>query len=520
MDPTSAAEATPLQQPPLCDAMDGFATSFGHLVKLVDDGALEDLDGPGLVGFLQMFETVRNAMPVIDHALIRTATERDVPHTLCQSSMRRVLTQALRISQPEAGRRVRAAEQLGERCSMTGEPLAPLRPHLAQAQRRGEVTPEQVAVIDAALRQVDGRGFDPADVDAGEQILVTAAGEVGPSDLRSLGEQVVEAIDPDGTVPDDQIQQDRRFFHLRRAADGSFRGEFRLTPQAGAKLKAILDPLAALHTTSFCLGGDTTGTEAAGSLSSCPEPVDGQADGVAGGAASASEPVDPCLEPVEGQADGVAGGAEQKVVEPDPRTWGQRLHDAVEAVCDRLLRSDALPDTGGTPATVILTIDADKLRERTGAGHFADGSPISAQAVADLADQADLAWCVKNTHGAVLALGRSRRIATRPQTLALIARDGGCSFPACEVPPQWCERHHIVSWIDGGATDLDNLTFLCGYHHANFANRGWTCRLNADRLPAWIPPKWVDRHQRPIVHPRIRIRHWRPQQPLPDTDPP
>src|SRR6478736_5402312 len=90
MDPTSAAEATPLQQPPLFDAM---------------------------VGFLQMFETVRNAMPVIDHALIRTATERDVPHTLCQSSMRRVLTQALRISQPEAGRRVRAAEQLGERCS-------------------------------------------------------------------------------------------------------------------------------------------------------------------------------------------------------------------------------------------------------------------------------------------------------------------------------------------------------------------------------------------------------------------
>ena len=119
MDPTSAPdgvwEATPLPQAPLFDAMDGFATSFGHLVKVVDDGGLEDLDAPGLVGFLQMFETVRNAMPVIDHAVIRTATERDVPHTLCQSSMRRVLTQALRLSQPEAGRRVRAAEQLGER---------------------------------------------------------------------------------------------------------------------------------------------------------------------------------------------------------------------------------------------------------------------------------------------------------------------------------------------------------------------------------------------------------------------
>jgi hypothetical protein len=368
-------------------------------------------------------------------------------------------------------------------------------------------------------------------VAAGEQILVTAAGEVGPSDLRSLAEKVVEAIDPDGTVPDDQLQQDRRFFHFRRAADGSFRGEFRLTPQAGAKLKAILDPLAAPHPTSFCLGGENTDTSgitagaggaasAAGPLGRCPEPVEGQAAGTAGagGAASAAGPLFACPEPVEGQAGG-PGGAE-RVVEADQRTYGQRLHDALEAVCDRLLRSDVLPDTGGTPATVILTIDADKLQARTGAGHFADGSPISAQAVVDLADEADLAWCVKNTHGAVLALGRSRRIASRPQTLALIARDGGCSFPGCEVPPEWCERHHIVAWIDGGATDLDNLTLLCGYHHANFASRGWTCRLNTDRLPAWIPPTWVDRQQRPIIHPRIRIRRWRPQQPLPDTDPP
>ena len=119
------------------------------------DRVLMEKDPHGLVEFAQMFETVRNAMPVVDHALIRTANERDVPHALCQSSMGRVLTQALRISQPEAGRRVRAAEQLAERRSMTGAPLGPLRPHLAQAQRRGEVTPEQVGVIDAALRQVD-----------------------------------------------------------------------------------------------------------------------------------------------------------------------------------------------------------------------------------------------------------------------------------------------------------------------------------------------------------------------------
>jgi hypothetical protein len=92
-------------------------------------------------------------------------------------------------------------------------------------------------------------------------------------------------------------------------------------------------------------------------------------------------------------------------------------------------------------------------------------------------------------------------------------------FLTCDIAPEWCERHHI-SWIDGGTTDLDNMTLPCKYHHHYFANRGWTCRMNADQLPEWIPPTWIDRHQHPILHPRIRIRRWRPQSPLPGLAPP
>ena len=91
------------------------------------------------------------------------------------------------------------------------------------------------------------------------------------------------------------------------------------------------------------------------------------------------------------------------------------------------------------------------------------------------------------------------------QTVALIARDGGCSFPGCDRPPEWCERHHIVEWSRGGKTDLDNLTLLCAYHHHNFASRGWTCVM-IDGLPAWIPPPWVDRERRPLRHARITAR--------------
>ena len=38
------------------------------------------------------------------------------------------------------------------------------------------------------------------------------------------------------------------------------------------------------------------------------------------------------------------------------------MHDALNDMCDRLLRSNnAVPDSGGTPATVIVTIDLDDL---------------------------------------------------------------------------------------------------------------------------------------------------------------
>ncbi|HEX8509564.1 MAG TPA: HNH endonuclease signature motif containing protein, partial [Propionibacteriaceae bacterium] len=85
----------------------------------------------------------------------------------------------------------------------------------------------------------------------------------------------------------------------------------------------------------------------------------------------------------------------------------------------------------------------------------------------------------------------------------------------CTRPPQWCERHHIIEWAAGGTTDLDNLTLLCRYHHHNYAQRGWTCRLNNDRLPEWTPPRWLDPTQTPILNSRIRAHHDTPKRERP-----
>jgi hypothetical protein len=327
-------------------ALDQLNVSLDHLVKIVEDGGLDGLDDAGLVGFLHGFEQVRNRLPLVDHAMIGESTRRNLAEALCQSSLARLLTVTLRLSPGEAVRRVRAAEAVTERMSMTGEPLEPVRPVLAAAQRAGEVNPEQVGIIERALSRVDRPGFDPADITAGEKLLTRFATEFGPKELKRLAEQVVDHIDPDGSLPNEQLNADRRFVHLRQTKDGAYAGEFRLTAECGVKLQALLGPLAKPRNNTT-VGPDGALIEA-----------------------------------------------------PDPRHHGQRMHDALEDVCDRLLRADsAIPDAGGTPATVIITIDIDDLLAKTGYGVASDGTLIRTDTVAGLADQADVYTAFLTGHG-------------------------------------------------------------------------------------------------------------------------
>ena len=137
----------------------------------------------------------------------------------------------------------------------------------------------------------------------------------------------------------------------------------------------------------------------------------------------------------------------------------QRLHDALEEACARLLKAADQP-SGGIPASVIVTISLDDLLAKAGLADTADGSQLTSDQLLRIADEADIWPTIIDRNGVPLALGRTRRLASAGQTMALIARDGGCSFPGCTHPPAWCDRHHILDWILGGLTDLDNLTLL------------------------------------------------------------
>ena len=154
-------------------AFDALTVQYEHLLKLLEDGGLEGYDNTRFVAYLQGFERFRNRLSLADHQSVRDAQGRDLAGELCHSTLPRALAATLRISPAEAGRRVRAAEALSGRMCMTGQPLAPVRPYLAAAQRDGDVCAEQVDIIERGLAKVSGPGFDPAEVEWGEEKLAS-----------------------------------------------------------------------------------------------------------------------------------------------------------------------------------------------------------------------------------------------------------------------------------------------------------------------------------------------------------
>ena len=92
-----------------------------------------------------------------------------------------------------------------------------------------------------------------------------------------------------------------------------------------------------------------------------------------------------------------------------------------------------------------------------------------------------------------LDVGRASRVVSPAQRSALAVRDGGCVFSDCDRPLAWCEAHHLVHWIDGGPTDLDNLALLCRAHHRAVHEGGWRLERDPDGRLTAVPPH--RRHQ-------------------------
>ena len=273
------------QWPPVDVALDAFDTALNGLIETVEAGGLDQLTAHQKVAVWRRFETFRNRLPLIDHTLIADAEATDLAGSYCASTLNMFLVQVLQLSPGEAASRVRAAAAVGPRTSMLGEKLEPVLPRLAALQREGEVSVEKVQIVERAMQKLSRPDLHPQDVETAEQLLTDHAPILGPTDLRRYALHVVNAADPDGPAPiDDQLQQDRRYLELKQRRDGMWHMQGKLTTTVGAQLTAILDPLTKPRTTN--------------------------------------------LEDENGQTTQI----------PDERPHGQRLHDAVDEACGRLLK--------------------------------------------------------------------------------------------------------------------------------------------------------------------------------------
>jgi Domain of unknown function (DUF222)/HNH endonuclease len=150
-----------------------------------------------------------------------------------------------------------------------------------------------------------------------------------------------------------------------------------------------------------------------------------------------------------------------------------------------------LASGGGSQAQIQVTSSIETLLGLAGAPAAEmelSALPISAKTVERLACDSSIARVLLDSDSVVIDVGRSKRVVSEPARRALNARDGHCRWPGCERPASWSAAHHVVHWIHGGTTDLDNLVLLCHRHHWMVHEGSWQIVRDHDGRMLTIPP--------------------------------
>ena len=164
-----------------------------------------------------------------------------------------------------------------------------------------------------------------------------------------------------------------------------------------------------------------------------------------------------------------------KPIPDDRRTASQRRAEALTDLCRRQLDGGGLPLTGGQRPHLYVSVPVETLRGDPGApgAEMRWSGPVVGELARRLHCDCVRTEITVGPGGEPLAIGRPTRTIRGPLRTLLIARDGGCRFPGCTRPPEWCDGHHIVRKALGGPTVLENLVLLCRFHHRCVHEGGW-----------------------------------------------
>jgi hypothetical protein len=195
------------------------------------------------------------------------------------------------------------------------------------------------------------------------------------------------------------------------------------------------------------------------------------------------------------QADRIPVDPDTGVFDP----YSQRMADGLVQVC-----ATTGDQTTTTPPQVTVFADLEALTTETGGvTELAHRGLVPNQTARRLSCDCVVETVI--TDGSVI-VGVGRNTRTVPGWLRRLVthRDGGtCRFPGCGNQG-WLQVHHIQHWSRGGATDLDNLILLCGFHHRFVHEHDWHITTSKHNQFQFRRPDWtLYPKPRPGLHPRL-----------------
>lgn len=402
---------------------EGVASVVGGRLDVVEsalDGLtplLERLEGADAVAVCERLMRLKARVTSASITAARVVDESGAARAAGATSAAALIAGSFGGDNGEGARMVRAAKALKSATRTEG------------ALARGEISERQAGIIADALAALPA-GVTPEQRETCESTLLSDAPRLTVKDLKRRGDRIADAIMPDkvdeieNTIIErrEKIARQKTEFSMFDRKDGTFEGRFVIPEAQADMLRTLID--------------------------------------------AASAPRRRHLTDDEARAQ-------------DELSYAQRRGMAFCALIEHL-PTDGYATTGGTPATLAVSIQLDDLRSGLAAATLSTGTRISAGETRRLACQAGIIPAVFGGGSLPLDLGRLKRLFSSKQRFILAIRDLGCVAPGCDRPPGWCEAHHITYWENNGTTNLSDGVLLCAYHHHVVHDDGWDVRLNPD----------------------------------------
>jgi hypothetical protein len=138
-------------------------------------------------------------------------------------------------------------------------------------------------------------------------------------------------------------------------------------------------------------------------------------------------------------------------------------------------------------ATVVVHAPVEVVASGRGSAEVEGGGVVAASTVRRFLCAGRVQTVVEDASGDAVRIGSLHREPPPWMMRQLRHRDRECRFPGCGAR-RFASAHHIRWWADGGATSLDNLVLVCGFHHKLVHEHGWSVKRERDGAVLWFRP--------------------------------